>query len=72
MAIEFAPESNREWHTSSFTNGGGACVEVAWDGAERSLIRDSKDSGGLILEVDGTAFANFVGMAASYDTLIQE
>jgi hypothetical protein len=31
------------WFVSSFTNGGGACVQVKFDEQGTILVRDSKD-----------------------------
>lgn len=36
-------EDGDGWFVSSFTNGGGACVEVKFDGPGTILVRDSKD-----------------------------
>ena len=36
-------EDGDGWFVSSFTNGGGACVEVKFAGPGTILVRDSKD-----------------------------
>ncbi|WP_329362912.1 DUF397 domain-containing protein [Streptomyces sp. NBC_00669] len=51
------------WFTSSYSNNGGACVEVAANlAASRSVVpvRDSKDPGGPVLAFSADAFASFV------------
>lgn len=37
------------WRTSSYSNNGGACVEVARNLPGRVLVRDSKDRTGPVL-----------------------
>ncbi|MFF1460882.1 DUF397 domain-containing protein [Streptomyces sp. NPDC058330] len=51
------------WFTSSYSNNGGQCVEVAADlAASRGVVpvRDSKDRSGPVLGVTAGAFASFV------------
>ncbi|TSB21441.1 DUF397 domain-containing protein [Streptomyces benahoarensis] len=51
------------WFKSSYSNNGGACIEVAANFvASRGVVpvRDSKDPQGPALSVDATAFASFV------------
>lgn len=51
------------WFTSSYSNNGGQCVEVAANlAASRGLVpvRDSKDPGGPVLAFPADAFASFV------------
>ncbi|WP_436737537.1 DUF397 domain-containing protein [Streptomyces sp. BBFR102] len=53
------------WFTSSYSNNGGDCVEVATNlAASQGVVpvRDSKDRGGPVLEVPVAAFAAFVSM----------
>ncbi|MFE7672619.1 DUF397 domain-containing protein [Streptomyces albidoflavus] len=53
------------WFTSSYSNNGGDCVEVATNlAATRGVVpvRDSKDRGGPVLELPATAFATFVSL----------
>ncbi|MFJ2955381.1 DUF397 domain-containing protein [Streptomyces sp. NPDC087270] len=51
------------WFTSSYSENGGACVEVAANlAASRGIVpvRDSKDPGGPALAFSADAFALFV------------
>lgn len=51
------------WHTSSYSNNGGNCVEVAANLAARHGIvpvRDSKNPGGPALSLPASAFSSFV------------
>ncbi|MER5869030.1 DUF397 domain-containing protein [Streptomyces sp. NPDC002044] len=51
------------WFTSSYSNNGGNCIEVATNLiASRGVVpvRDSKNPGGPVLEVGAGAFAVFV------------
>ncbi|MBV7668443.1 DUF397 domain-containing protein, partial [Streptomyces halstedii] len=51
------------WFTSSYSNNGGQCVEVAVNlAASRGVVpvRDSKDPRGPVLDVASGAFASFV------------
>ncbi|NDZ83048.1 DUF397 domain-containing protein [Streptomyces sp. SID10853] len=51
------------WFTSSYSNNGGDCVEVATNlVASRATVpvRDSKNPGGPVLDVTAGAFASFV------------
>ncbi|SCD85527.1 protein of unknown function [Streptomyces sp. BpilaLS-43] len=51
------------WFTSSYSDNGGACVEVAANlAASRGVVpvRDSKDLSGPVLGVTTGAFASFV------------
>jgi hypothetical protein len=56
------------WFTSSYSNNGGACVEVATNlVASRGVVpvRDSKVVDGPVLDVSAAAFSSFVaGMKA--------
>lgn len=47
-----------EWHTASYSSGGGDCVEVARTPAV-VLVRDSKDRGGVRLHVDTAQWQSF-------------
>ena len=52
------------WFTSSYSNNGGDCVEVAANLAVTSgvaPVRDSKDPSGPVLAFPAHAFAAFVG-----------
>jgi Domain of unknown function (DUF397) len=76
-----APEPDRiVWHTSSYSYGNGACVQVGWHTSsyswgngncvqvapapDRVLVRDSKDPGGPALAVPGTAWHAFLATLA--------
>lgn len=51
------------WFTSSYSNNGGQCVEVATNlVASRGLVpvRDSKCADGPVVDVSAAAFAAFV------------
>ncbi|MFI6861863.1 DUF397 domain-containing protein [Streptomyces sp. NPDC050421] len=51
------------WYTSSYSNNGGACVEVATNlVAPRGIVpvRDSKNPAGPVLTLPAGAFASFV------------
>ncbi|MFE4592934.1 DUF397 domain-containing protein [Streptomyces laurentii] len=51
------------WFTSSYSNNGGACVEVATNlVASRGVVpvRDSKVLDGPVLDVSAAAFSSFV------------
>ncbi|WP_103529692.1 DUF397 domain-containing protein [Streptomyces sp. SM12] len=51
------------WFTSSYSNNGGQCVEVAANVAASHgvvPVRDSKNQAGPALAVPATAFASFV------------
>ncbi|MFH9606180.1 DUF397 domain-containing protein [Streptomyces sp. NPDC017448] len=51
------------WFTSSYSDNGGACVEVATNlAAPHGIVpvRDSKDVAGPVLTVAAAAFSTFV------------
>ncbi|MFF5773668.1 DUF397 domain-containing protein [Streptomyces californicus] len=51
------------WFTSSYSNNGGQCVEVATNlAAPYGIVpvRDSKDTAGPVLTVRAAAFSTFV------------
>ncbi|MFH8881380.1 DUF397 domain-containing protein [Streptomyces californicus] len=51
------------WFTSSYSENGGACVEVATNlAAPHGIVpvRDSKDTAGPVLTVPAAAFSTFV------------
>ncbi|MFF8918130.1 DUF397 domain-containing protein [Streptomyces sp. NPDC015032] len=51
------------WFKSSYSDNGGACIEVAANlVALRSVVpvRDSKDPGGPVLNTSPASFASFV------------
>jgi Domain of unknown function (DUF397) len=44
LAKEITPVRDEDgWFVSSFTNGGGSCVQVKFAGQDAILVRDSKD-----------------------------
>ncbi|MEO7195095.1 MAG: DUF397 domain-containing protein [Pseudonocardiaceae bacterium] len=47
------------WHTSSYSAGHGACVEVA-PGPDAVLIRDSKNRTGPALSLSPTTWQTFL------------
>ncbi|MET7507665.1 DUF397 domain-containing protein [Streptomyces albidoflavus] len=53
------------WFTSSYSDNGGNCVEVATNlAASQGVVpvRDSKDRGGPVLNVPAAAFAALVSL----------
>ncbi len=54
-----ASESPR-WFTSSYSDNGGNCVEVATNLVGVVPVRDSKNPGGPVLDFAPGAFAAFV------------
>ncbi|MFJ8668105.1 DUF397 domain-containing protein [Streptomyces sp. NPDC093600] len=51
------------WFTSSYSDNGGQCVEVATNlAASRGVVpvRDSKNPSGPVLDVPTTAFTSFI------------
>ncbi|MFE9388223.1 DUF397 domain-containing protein [Streptomyces sp. NPDC006784] len=50
------------WLTSSYSNNGGACVQVAADLAAHGTVpvRDSKNPAGPVLDLTTEAFSAFV------------
>jgi hypothetical protein len=60
-----------QWFTSSYSNNGGACIEVATNlVALRGVVpvRDSKNPGGPVLDLPAGAFASFVTSVKAADT----
>ena len=67
--------SRARWRTSSYTNGGGACVEVATNLADHHgvvFVRDSKNVIGPALTFTATEWAAFVSgvKAGEFDHLL--
>ncbi|GGN43096.1 hypothetical protein GCM10012285_24090 [Streptomyces kronopolitis] len=52
------------WRKSSYSNGEGACVEVAQLGDELVLVRDSKVADGPVLRFPSAVAAAFTRAAA--------
>ncbi|MFD8123075.1 DUF397 domain-containing protein [Streptomyces albidoflavus] len=58
-----SPSPSPRWFTSSYSNNGGQCVEVATNLAAKQGVvplRDSKGRGGPVLNVPAAAFSSFV------------
>lgn len=56
-------DESPRWFTSSYSNNGGNCVEVAANLiASHGIVpvRDSKNPGGPVLDIPAQAFASFV------------
>ena len=58
-APEFDP-SRAVWRTSSFSNNGGACVQVADNLSGIVAIRDSKDRSGPVLLLTASQWREFI------------
>lgn len=59
---------NPQWFTSSYSNNGGQCVEVATNlAASRGSVpvRDSKNPAGPVLDFPAASFASFVASVKS-------
>ena len=57
-----APELDRSravWRTSSYSNNGGACVEVAGNMPGVVAVRDSKDRNGPVLVLTAAQWTEF-------------
>ena len=48
------------WRTSTYSNNGGNCVEVAADADARVLVRDTKNRQGPVLEFTAEPWQRFV------------
>jgi len=58
-----APELDRSravWRTSSYSNNGGACVEVAGNLPGIVAVRDSKDRSGPVLVLTPTQWRELI------------
>lgn len=58
-ALEFDP-SRAVWRTSSFSNNGGACIEVADNQPGIVATRDSKDRDGPVLLLTSIQWREFI------------
>ena len=58
-APDFNP-SRAVWRTSSYTNNGGACVEVADNQPDLIAVRDSKDRSGPVLLLTASQWREFI------------
>ena len=59
-----------QWFTSSYSDNGGQCIEVATNlVALRGVVpvRDSKNPGGPVLDLPASAFASFVTSVKAAD-----
>jgi uncharacterized protein DUF397 len=56
---DFNP-SRAVWRTSSYTNNGGACVEVADNQPDIIAVRDSKDRNGPVLLLTSSQWREFI------------
>lgn len=52
--------SQAVWRTASYTNGNGACVEVATLDGGSWLVRDTKDRTGPVLTVSPGEWSAFI------------
>lgn len=52
--------SQAVWRTASYTNGNGACVEVATLDGGFWLVRDTKDRAGPVLTVSPGEWSAFI------------
>lgn len=55
-----------EWRKSSFSQDGGECVELTWQGGQ-AFARDSKNPAGPVVPVDLLGLARFVAKAGRSD-----
>ena len=60
MATPDIDLSHAAWHKSSYSNNGGACVEVATNLPRLVAIRDSKDPSGASLVFDASSWQAFI------------
>jgi hypothetical protein len=65
-SVPASPDSRDGWFTSSYTNGGGSCVEVKF-GRDAILLRDSKDrrADRPIIAVGSAAWRTFLDAVTS-------
>ncbi|WP_033212681.1 DUF397 domain-containing protein [Kitasatospora phosalacinea] len=54
-----------QWFKSSYSNNGGACVEIAVNIPGTVPVRDSKDPSGPRLEFTPASWTSFVDAAAT-------
>jgi len=53
--------SRAAWRTSTHSNNGGACIQVASGSAGLVAVRDSRDPGGPVLAFTTEQWAAFTG-----------
>ncbi|MEV7470901.1 DUF397 domain-containing protein [Streptomyces kronopolitis] len=59
------PHAEPVWRKSSYSSGGGNCVEIACIGSDAVAVRDSKNPGQDPLRFSNTAFAGFLRLLTS-------
>jgi Domain of unknown function (DUF397) len=62
MDAPYFDPSRAVWRTSSFSNNGGACVEVADNQPDLIAVRDTKDRSGPILLLTPIQWREFITM----------
>lgn len=60
MATPDTDLSRAAWRKSSYSNNGGACVEVATNPPGLVAVRDSKDPSGPSLVFDAHSWQSFI------------
>jgi hypothetical protein len=60
MATPDMDLSHAAWHKSTYSNNGGACVEVATNLRGLVAVRDSKDPSGPSLVFGATSWQSFI------------
>lgn len=60
MATPDTDLSRAAWRKSSYSNNGGACVEVATNLSGLVAVRDSKDPSGPSLVFDANSWQSFI------------
>jgi len=60
MATPDMDLSHAAWHKSSYSNNGGACVEVATNLPRLVAVRDSKDPSGPSLAFSAATWQAFI------------
>jgi hypothetical protein len=61
MTVEGLDLSRAAWRTSTYSNNGGACIEIAPATAGLIAVRDSQDPGGPVLAFTTGQWAAFTG-----------
>ncbi|CAL2065848.1 conserved protein of unknown function [Streptomyces murinus] len=59
---------NPQWFTSSYSNNGGQCIEVATNVPDTVPVRDTKDRDAGTLTFNPNSWAAFVQFASQKDT----
>lgn len=60
MATPYMDLSHAAWHKSSYSNNGGACVEVATNLPRLVAVRDSKNPSGPSLVFNADSWQAFI------------